>query len=36
MLNKDGVRELAYVVKIDKIEPILSRDRVESAVVGNN
>ena len=34
MLNKDGVRELAYVVKIDKVEPIPGRDRVESAVVG--
>lgn len=34
MLNKDGQRELAYVVKIDKIEPIPGRDRVESAVVG--
>lgn len=34
MLNKDGQRELVYVVKIDKIEPIPGRDRVESAVVG--
>ena len=34
MLNKDGVRELAYVVKIDKVEPIPGRDRVESAIVG--
>lgn len=34
MLNKDGVRELVYVVKIDDIKPILGRDRVESAVVG--
>ena len=34
MLNKEGARELAYVVKIDKVEPIPGRDRVESAVVG--
>ena len=34
MLNKDGVRELVYVVKIDNIKPIPGRDRVESAVVG--
>ena len=34
MLNKDGVRELVYVVKIDDIKPIPGRDRVESAVVG--
>ena len=34
MLNKEGTRELAYVVKIDKVEPIPGRDRVESAVVG--
>ena len=30
----DKVRELAYVVKIDAIEPIEGRDRVEAAVVG--
>lgn len=34
MLNKDNVRELAYVVKIDEIRPIAGRDRVECAVVG--
>ena len=34
MLNEQGTRELAYVVKIDKIEPIPGRDRVECAVVG--
>ena len=34
MLNKEGARELAYVVKIDKVEPIPGRDRVESAIVG--
>ena len=34
MLNKDGVRELAYVVTIDNIEPILGYDRVEWATVG--
>jgi hypothetical protein len=34
MLNKDNVRELAYVVKIDEIRPIAGRDRVECAAVG--
>ena len=34
MLNQDGVRELAYVVKIDDIEPIEGKDRVVAAVVG--
>ena len=34
MLNKNGVRELAYMVKIDNILPIESADRVEVAVVG--
>ena len=34
MLNKDGVRELAYVVYVDAIEPIAGRDRVECARVG--
>lgn len=34
MLNKDGVRELAYVVMIDNIEPIPGYDRVEWATVG--
>ena len=34
MLNKDGVRELAYVVAIDEIRPIHNYDRVEHARVG--
>ena len=34
MLNKDNIRELAYVVKIDSIDPILGRDKVECAKVG--
>ena len=34
MLNKDGQRELAYVVLIDGIEPIPGYDRVETAIVG--
>lgn len=34
MLNKDGVRELAYVVKIDDIKPIEGSDNCECAVVG--
>lgn len=34
MLNKDGVRELCYLVAIDDIKPIPGRDRVESAIVG--
>ena len=34
MLNKDGKRELAYVVTIDEILPIEGADRVEQAVVG--
>lgn len=34
MLNKDGKRELAYVVTVDKILPIEGADRVEQAVVG--
>ena len=35
MLNpQTGQRELCYVVKIDSIEPIPGRDRVESAKVG--
>lgn len=34
MLNKDGMRELAYVVKVDSIEPIPGKDRVECARVG--
>ena len=34
MLNKDGVRELAYLVKIDELRPIEGYDRVEHARVG--
>lgn len=34
MLNKDGVRELAYVVTIDRIEPIQGSDNCEAAIVG--
>ena len=34
MLNKNGVRELAYLVKIDEIRPIEGYDRVEHARVG--
>jgi len=34
MLNKNGERELAYVVLIDGIEPIPNYDRVEHAIVG--
>ena len=34
MLNKDGVRELAYVVAIDRIEPIQGSDNCEAAMVG--
>ena len=34
MLNKDGARELAYVVIINGIEPIPGYDRVETAIVG--
>lgn len=33
MLNKKGERELAYVVKIDDIEPIVGSDNCEAAVV---
>lgn len=33
MLNKDGVRELAYVVYIDNIEPIEGSDNCEAAIV---
>ena len=33
MLNKNNIRELAYLVKIDKIEPIEGKDRVECAIV---
>jgi hypothetical protein len=34
MLNKDNIRELAYVVNVDAIEPIEGKDRVEAAVIG--
>lgn len=35
MINpKTGQRELAYVVKIDKIEPIIGSDNCEAAIVG--
>ena len=34
MINKDGERELAYVVKIDAIEPIEGSDNCEAADVG--
>ena len=34
MLNKNGERELAYVVIIDEIKPIEGYDRVEYARVG--
>ena len=34
MLDKDGIRQLAYVVIIDGIEPIEGYDRVEHAIVG--
>lgn len=33
MLNKDGQRELAYVVKVDDIKPIEGKDRVECAII---
>lgn len=33
MLNKDNIRELAYIVSIDEIKPIPGRDKVECAVV---
>lgn len=34
MLNKNGQRELAYLVTVDAIEPIEGKDRVECARVG--
>lgn len=34
MLNKDNIRELAYLVTVDAIEPIEGKDRVEAAVIG--
>ena len=33
MLNKEGQRELAYIIKIDEIKPIEGADKVEVAVV---
>lgn len=30
MLNKNGERELCYVVKVDDIQPIQGRDKVEA------
>lgn len=34
MLNKQGQRELCYVVEINNIEPIQGSDNCEAAVVG--
>lgn len=34
MLNEKGVRELAYIVRIDEIRPIEGYDRIEHARVG--
>lgn len=34
MLNKDGQRELAYIVQVDDIQPIEGSDNCECAVVG--
>lgn len=34
MLDKNNIRQLAYVVTIDDIQPIPGKDRVECAVVG--
>ena len=34
MLNKDGVRELAYLTRIDNIKPIVGSDNCECAIVG--
>lgn len=34
MLNKNGTRELAYVVLVNGLEPIPGYDRVEHAIVG--
>jgi len=33
MLNKNNLRELAYVVQVNEIKPIAGKDRVECAVV---
>jgi hypothetical protein len=34
MVNASGVRELAYLVTVDEVCPIVGRDRVECAVIG--
>ena len=34
MLNKDGIRELVYVVKVDDVFELPGYDRVESALIG--
>lgn len=34
MVNKDGIRELAYVVRVSEVKPIEGKDRVECAMVG--
>ena len=34
MLNKSGNRELVYVTKVVRIEPIEGADKVELAVIG--
>ena len=34
MLNEKKERELCFVAKVDAIEPIEGKDRVECAVVG--
>ena len=34
MLNKDGQRELCYIVNINGIEPIVGSDNCEAAIVG--
>lgn len=34
MLNENGERELCFVTKVDNIEPIPGKDRVECAIVG--
>lgn len=34
MLNKDGIRELCYLTRIDAIKPIVGSDNCECAIVG--
>ena len=34
MLNEKGIRELAYLVKVDAIEPITGSDNCEAATIG--